>query len=120
MLNKNEKAVMKIIYNKTVNKDKSIIVTEEEIMSALPQKLKINLCDLRNILRQLAIDEYFELINSEKKGQPVLVITLTKNGEAFEREMIQQKRNIRQKLVITLICAIITAVVGLIIRGIFS
>lgn len=120
MLNKNEKAVMKVIYEKTVNTNKSIIVTEDEIMACLPKKSKINLCDLRNILRQLAIDDYFELINSEKKGQPVLVITLTKNGEAFEREMIQQKRNIRQKLVISVICAIITAVVGLIIKGIFS
>lgn len=109
---------MKIIYDKAVNKNKAIIITEEEIMSQIPEKAKINLCDLRNILKQLVIDNYFEMIHSEKKGEPVLVITLSKNGEAFERELTQQKRNLRQKLVITVICAIITAVIGIIIRSI--
>lgn len=108
---------MQIIYDKAVNK-RAVILTEDEIMSCVPPKSKITLCDMRNIIKQLAMDNYFEVIHSDKKGQPVLVITLTRNGEAFERELTQQKRNIRQKLAITVICAIITAVVGIVIRSI--
>lgn len=117
MLNKREIAVMKVIYDKAVDR-RAAILTEEDIMDALPKKSGITPCDMREIVRQLAMDNYFELIHSEKKGQPVMVITLTRNGEAFERELTQQKRNIRQKLAITVICAIITAVVGIIIRSI--
>ena len=108
---------MKVIYDKAVDR-RAAILTEEDIMDALPKKSGITRCDMREIVRQLAMDNYFELIHSEKKGQPVMVITLTRNGEAFERELTQQKRNIRQKLAITVICAIITAVVGIIIRSI--
>ena len=41
-----------------------------------------------------------------------------KNGEAFEREVEKDKRNLHQKLVITIICAIITALIGVMIRAI--
>lgn len=118
MLNKKEKIVMRIIYDKTANKRKATIVTEDEIFDEIPERAKISRDQMNEILQKLALDDYFELIRSEKRGQPVLVITLAKNGEAFEREVEKDKRNLHQKLVITVICAIITAVVGVIIRAI--
>lgn len=117
MLSKKEKIVMQIIYDKAKDKRKSFITTEQEIFDEIPPKVKITLDEMRVILRQLAIDNYFEMTHSEKKGQPLLVIKLNKNGEAFEREIIQQKRTIAQRLLITLICAIITAIVSLIFKN---
>ena len=117
MLNKNEKIVMQIIYDKMSESQKAVIMTEDEIWSKLPIKAKIDLGDLREILQQLAIDEYFELIHTEKKGMPVMVITLKKKGVAFERGLVQQKRKLGQKLLITAICAVITALISLLIKN---
>lgn len=117
MLNKNEKIVMQIIYDKMSESQKAVIITEDEIWSKLPKKAKIDLGGLREILQQLAIDEYFELIHTEKKGVPVMVITLKKKGVAFERSLVHEKRNFGQKLVITAICAVITALIGLLIKN---
>ncbi len=117
MLNKNEKIVMQIIYDKMSESQKAVIMTEDEIWSKLPKKAKIDLGDLREILQQLAIDEYFELIHTEKKGMPVMVITLKKKGVAFERGLVQQKRKLGQKLLITAICAVITALISLLIKN---
>ena len=117
MLNKNEKVVMQIIYDKMSDSQKAVILTEGEIFSQIPKKAKIELGDLRNILQQLAIDEYFELIHTEKKGEPVMVITLKKKGIAFERGLVQQKRKLGQKLAITVVCAIITALISLFIKN---
>ena len=83
---------MQIIYDKMSESQKAVIMTEDEIFCKIPKKAKIDLGDMRNILRQLAIDEYFELIHTEKKGEPVMVITLKKKGIAFERGLVQQKR----------------------------
>ena len=117
MLNKNEKIFMQIIYDKMSDSQKAVIMTEDEIWSKLPKKAKIDLGDLRKILQQLAIDEYFELIHTEKKGMPVMVITLKKKGVAFERSQVQEKRKIGHKLLITAICAVITALIGLFIKN---
>ena len=117
MLNKNEKTVMQIIYDKMSDNKKAVIMTEEEILSKIPKKSKIDLGDLRIILKQLAIDEYFELIHTEKRGNPVMVITLKKKGVAFERSLVQQKRKFGQKIAITVICAIITALISLLISN---
>ena len=117
MLNKNEKIVMQIIYDKMSDSQKAVIITEDEIWSKLPKKAKIDICDLREILQQLAIDEYFELIHTEKKGVPVMVINLKKKGVAFERSLVQQKRKVGQKIVITVICAVITALISLFIKN---
>ena len=117
MLNKNEKIVMQIIYDKMSDAKKAVIMTEGEIFDKIPKKAKIELGDLRNILQQLAIDEYFELIHTEKKGEPVMVITLKKKGIAFERGLVQQKRKFGQKIVITALCAVITALISLLIKN---
>lgn len=108
---------MQIIYDKMSESQKAVIMTEDEIWSKLPKKAKIDLGDLREILQQLAIDEYFELIHTEKKGVPVMVITLKKKGVAFERGLVQQKRKLGQKLLITAICAVITALISLLIKN---
>ena len=117
MLNKNEKIVMQIIYDKMTDAKKAVIIKEDEILSNLPKKAKIDLGGLRMILQQLAIDEYFELIHTEKKGEPVMVITLKKKGVAFERGLVQQKRKFGQKIAITIICAIITALISMLIKN---
>ena len=117
MLNKNEKIVMQIIYDKMSDSQKAVILTEGEIFAKIPKKAKIELGNLRDILQQLAIDEYFELIHTEKKGEPVMVITLKKKGIAFERSIVQQKRKLGQKLAITVVCAIITALISLLIKN---
>ena len=111
---------MQIIYDKMSHSQKAVILTESEIFSKIPKKAKIEFGNLRNILQQLAIDEYFELIHTEKKGEPVMVITLKKKGIAFERSLVQQKRKLGQKLVITVICAIITAIVSVVIKNLIS
>ena len=119
MLNKQENEVMNAVYEMCDGKG-SCLVSPLEIMSILPEKRKYTPEKIDAILRSLELDDYFVLIQSDRKGEKMYVITLHANGEAYRRTNLQMKRNIAFKVALAVGSAVITFVVGLILREIFS
>jgi len=119
MLTRKEKAIMRLVYQKAMEKNKSCIVSVEELLGELDPKLKMQASEIPKILELLEYDGYYELVNSEKKDQPVLVISLRQKGEAFPREVIQERRQLIQRAVMTVGFSALGAIVALIIRSIF-
>ena len=72
------------------------------------------------ILRSLELDDYFDLIESDRKGERMFVITLHANGLAYKRTSQQMKRSIAFKIALSVAGAVVTFVVGRILVGIFS
>ncbi len=119
MLNKQENEVMNAVYEMCDGKE-SCLVSPYEIMSILPAKREYTPEKVESILRTLELDDYFDLIESDRKGERMYVITLHPNGIAYKRTALQMKRNLAFKVVVSVAGAVITFVVGLILRGIFS
>ena len=119
MLNKQENEVMRAVYDMCDGKD-SCLVSPLEIMSLLPAKRKYTPQKVEQILRSLELDDYFDLIASDRKGEKMYVITLHPNGIAYKRTAVQMRRNITFKVALSVAGAVITFVVGILLKVIFS
>ena len=118
MLNKQESEVMSAVYSLCVGKGVCLI-SPTELLSMLPQKRKYTEEKLEKILDALSLDDYFELLSSERKGEKMYVISLRNNGFAFQRVHTQMKRDAALKIVWAVASAVIAFLVGLILKWIF-
>lgn len=119
MLNRSEKAIMKVVYEKCQGVG-NCLVTIDEIRQSLPAKKQIKNAEIEKILRSLELDNYFELVFSERKGQPILCINLNFKGQSFKREATQFKRAVINRLILASIGAVATFIIGRILVYIFS
>ena len=118
MLNKRENDVMNAVYTLCVGKG-VCLVSPAELLAMLPVKKKLTEESLDKILSALALDDYFELLSSERKGEKMYVISLHPNGYAYKRCSLQQKRDFAVKIGWAVFSAVIAFLVGYLLKRIF-
>ena len=118
MLTFKEKYVMEYVYQKCQGK-KSCLISPREIISFAADKYVIYPEELEKIMTNLSYDNYIELLKSDKKGSPVFCVSLKIKGEGFHRELTNNKRNWLFWLGRTAILAVLSAMIGVLIRFIF-
>ena len=96
------------------------LVSPYEILSLLPSRHKITPDVLDDILNALKCDGYFDLIESERKGEKMYVINLKENGFAYKRCAKQRQRDIMYKIMLAFIGAVTTFIFGLLLKAIFG
>ena len=118
MLNRKESEVMNAVYS--LCHEKGIcLISPTELLDLLPHGKKYSERDLEEVLGELALDHYFELLSSERKGEKMYVISLRENGYAFKRGTLQMKRDLLLKLFWTVSSAIVAFLVGVILKRLF-
>lgn len=120
MLNKKEVSVMRAIYDVCKKNNDCGIITDAFIIQSTPEKYKLNATQVDTILKQLEYDGYFECTKSDRNGETVNVITLKQKGKAFEREMLQRKRELINTMVWRVIFAALGAIVALVVNKILG
>lgn len=118
-LNRKEDEVMNAVFTLANGKDR-VLVTPYEIIALLPPKGDWDEEKLERILRALELDGYFELIPSDRKGEKMYVIHLQAAGLAYKRSDYQRKRSIYFKIALAVGSAVITFVIGIILKNLFS
>lgn len=118
-LNKKEDEVMNAVFTLAGGKER-VLVSPYEIIALLPPKGQYDEEKLERILRALELDGYFELIPSDRKGEKMYVIHLQAAGLAYKRSDYQRRRGIYFKIALAVGSAVITFVIGLILKAIFS
>lgn len=113
MLNKKEISVMRTVYNACKNNNDSAIISDAFIIESTPEKYRFTEEKIDLMLNQLQYDGYFECTKSQKNNQTVNVITLKSKGKAFERELVQRKRELTGNAIWRMIFAALGAVVAL-------
>lgn len=118
MLNKRETEVMNVVFS--LCREKGVgLVSPTEILDMLPPKRHYTEERLEEILNELALDNYFELLSSERKGEKMYVISLRANGYAFKRGYVQMRRDAMLKIFWAAVSAVIAFAVGLLLKRIF-
>ncbi len=121
MLNKKEISVMRCIYSLCKRNNDSCIVSNQYILQSIPEKFKLNDAKIDAILNQLQYDGYFECTKSERKNETVNVISLMPKGKAFQRELLQRRRelvnNFFWRMIFAAVGATVGFVVSLLLRG---
>lgn len=120
MLDKKEFAVMQCVFNLCKDNNNGTIVSDEHIIDCCPKRFALTNQQVDTILKQLEFDGYFECTKSLKNQKTVNVITLKRKGQAFEREVVQRKREIASTMALRILCASVGAIVALAINWIFS
>ena len=118
MLNRRETEVMNAVYTLCHEKGVSLI-SPTELLALLPPRKKWTEERLERVLGELALDDYFELLSSERKGEKMYVISLRANGYAFKRCSAQMRRDAAVKIFWAVTSAIVAFLVGVILKRIF-
>lgn len=119
MLSFKEKRVMSFLYERCKDK-KSCLISPAEIIDFLMPKYELNEAEISQILNGLELDNYISLTNSDNNGKLVYCISLKQKGQAFERDKKGQKKQWFWWVSRTVILAIISFVVGIILKAIFT
>ena len=118
MLNKKENEVMSAVFS-ACEGDGLCLISPKELLALLPAKRKYTEETLDNILHELALDDYFQLLSTQKKGEKTYVISLHASGLAFKRNSSQERRTAIFKIAWAVASAVIAFLVGLLLKEIF-
>ncbi len=100
--------------------DKGVcLVAPSELLDLLPAHKNYDERTLEEILNELALDDYFQLLSSDRKGEKMYVISLRANGYAFKRSHQREKRDLTMRLVWAVVSAVVAFCVGVILKRIF-
>ena len=118
MLNRKESEVMKEVFS-LCGEEGKCLVAAADLLRALPRKEKFTEEGLERTLRALELDDYFEMISSDRKGEKMYVISLHPKGAAYRRSAVQLRRGLALRLVWTVLSAVLAFFVGLLLRKLF-
>lgn len=119
MLSKKEKCVMTYLYD-VCNGKGTELISPSQIMEAVMNKYEMNEIEIDQIINALALDEYIDVVNSDNKGKLVYCITLKAKGEAYLRETNNHKKTAAWLITRTIALAILSFIVGIILKAIFT
>ena len=114
-LNRRENEVMGAMFALADGKER-FLAAPYEIISMLPPKADYD----ERILHALELDGYFELISSERKGERVYVVHMKEAGRSYRRSDAKRKRSLMFRLAVTVLCGVLSFLVGVILKKIFS
>lgn len=119
MLNKIDKQVMYVIFNKGHEKG-SCLLKPQDILFGLKKGMVISPEQLETAITNLENDNYIETIVTNTKDKKVYCFTLKKKGEGFLREQENIKKSVMLNIGRTILLAILSFIVGVILKAIFA
>lgn len=111
---------MRAIFDVCKKNNDGGIISDDFIIQSTPEKFKLTAAQVDVILKQLEYDGYFECTKSDRNGKTVNVITLKQKGKAFERELLQRRRELINTTVWRVVFAALGAVVALVVNKILA
>ena len=122
MLNRKEKKVMEVIFS-TCDKKGACLVSLNDIVEKTNSKLKFKLNifakqsklsqnEILEIINNIALDNYFEFLQTEKKGELMYLFTLKEKGIAFKRELVNERRVFYYRIYLAAAGAIVAGLIA--------
>ena len=109
---------MKYLLSVCEKKD-TCLLSPLDLCHSFEPKYSVNDIELESILDGLSQENYISVVNSDKNGKLVYCITILDKGKSFLREQKNIKINWSVAITRTIILAIISFIVGIILKAIF-
>lgn len=116
MLTKNENKVMNALIKQGQNKG-AILISPVDLIKI--SGVDFTLTQIEKLLEDLKKDGYFDLVFSDRHGEKVYCIILSEKGKGYLRRVKIIKRNLIFKLFVTVGFAVLSFVIGLILKAVF-
>lgn len=118
-LSKRENAVMGAVFSLSEGKER-FLVAPYELMALLPPRMNFDEEKLFRTMKSLELDGYFELIESDRKGERVFVVHMREAGLSFRRSDAVRRRRMYYKIAVTVLCGVISALVGILVKSLLG
>lgn len=118
MLDRYEKKILLYLIDKCSKKQVSIIY-KQEIITQMNKNFSLSLASLDEIMLSLSKDNYIDYIHSESKRGPAYCITLKNKALTYNKDLKKQKKYAYFIILRTIGLAILSFVVGVILKAIF-
>ena len=116
VLTKKERAVMRAVYNAADKRAGTCLMSPLDLYDALSLDLDFDDDELDSTLRNLEIDDYFDITRSDRKGELVYCINMHQKGLAFARVEKAFRSNIRFKILLAVVGGLCSGAAALGIR----
>ncbi len=117
MLNGLENKVM-VCLCKECKEKPSVLISPIDLIKIVGDK-NLNKAKLEKIVNDLSMDGYFDLVYSDRQGELIYCISILEKGKGYIRNSKIFKRDLIFRLMLTVVLAIVSFIVGLILRAIF-
>ena len=118
-LSRREDEVMNAVFTLAGGKER-MLVSPYEILALLPQRAGFDETQVDRVLRALELDGYFELISTDRKGERAYVFHMKEAGLAYKREGRRRKRSLAARVALTIALAVLSAVVGIVLKNLLA
>lgn len=106
---------MKVIFDKAMAKEGVCLVNQIDLLQNIPYTLDFKREDLEPSLKALMLEGYFEVLDTEKKGEKYYCITLMPTGLEMARRLISEKRAIKFKIILVISGCLLSYIISQII-----
>ena len=120
MLNRREKIVMQYLFDSCMSNEGKCLLSAQDISTGIYSKIDLTEFEIDEVVQNLVLDGFVDVIYSDKKGRKMYCITLTEQGKGFARQKRNSKINTSVLIARTILLAILSFVVGLILKAIFT
>lgn len=117
-LNRRENEVMNAVFTLSAGKER-FLVSPYELSAVLPARGRYDEASLERTLNSLALDGYFDFVETDRKGEKTYVIHMRDAGRSYRRQDYQRKRSICFRWTVAALGAVITFLVGILLKLIF-
>lgn len=119
-LDQKEKLVMKYLFNSCNSCASKLISAENIIKFSLSKKHSLSLYELEDIMNNLQKENYIDFVLSDSKNGLTYCVSLKTKGKFFLKDLKKQKRQNSFLLIRTIALAILSFLIGVLLKAIFS
>lgn len=119
MTNKSQRAVLKILLDNCIKGD-TCLMSSDALVAFSPSKKLVNKSNVKEIVKSLHLDGYIDVVYSSKNAEDIYCVTITNKGKNFKAEYKREIQNLKNRLIVTVLCACVSFIVGRILIALFT
>ena len=120
LLDQKEKLIMGFLFDMCSQKGSHLISDDNIVKFVCEKKRIVSLTELDEIMSSLQKDNYIDYVSSESKKGTVYCISLKTKGHLFKKDLQKEKKQNKMLILRTIILAVLSFFVGIILKAIFS
>ena len=120
LLNQKEKLLMKYFNENCYEKSTKLFSSDELVKFITEKKQILSLTELDNIMNYLQKENYIDFVASDSKKGVMYCVSLKQKGKLFKKDLENEKKQARMLIARTIGLAILSFLVGIILKAIFS
>lgn len=120
LLDQKEKLIMNYLFDTCKDKGAHLISAESIVKFIADKKRVVSLTELDEIMSGLQKDNYIDYVSSDSKKGTVYCISLKTKGQLFKKDLQKEKKQNKMLIFRTIILAVLSFFIGIILKAIFS